>query len=66
VNLASRLQSLTKRGGVDVLIDGNTRDQLGARAQVKRATLSRVRGRLQKVRVYFLAGLDESAEESGC
>lgn len=59
VNLASRLESLTKHAGVDNLLDGAMRDELGTRVRVRKATLTRVRGKMNDVRVYHLAGLAE-------
>jgi adenylate cyclase len=57
VNLASRLEGLTKRGKVDVLMCGEMRDTLGSRAKVMKANLDRVRGKLNQVRVYHLVEL---------
>ena len=54
VNLAARLESLTKKAGADILVDGPTRDILGADAVVKKVKLQYVRGKKQEVRIYSL------------
>lgn len=59
VNLAARLEALTKRANVDLFIDGSTRDTLGARAQVRPVQLTHVRGKKESVRVYHLTDLDD-------
>ncbi|HNJ04934.1 MAG TPA: adenylate/guanylate cyclase domain-containing protein, partial [Leptospiraceae bacterium] len=62
VNLASRLESLTKLSGVDILIDGVTRDAAGNRIKVKRVRLNRVRGKIQEVRLYYLESMSDPEE----
>ena len=57
VNLASRLEGLTKQTKADTLMCGAMRDSLGSRATVKKINLSRVRGKLREVQVYFLVDL---------
>ena len=57
VNLASRMEALTKRAKVDTLMCGNVRDALGTRAKVLKANLTHVRGKLNKVRIYHLVEL---------
>ena len=58
VNLAARLESLTKLAKVHTLIDGRTRDLLGKGARVRRVQLNKIRGKIQEVRVYSLDDLD--------
>lgn len=57
VNLASRLQSLTKLKDLDVFIDGKTRDLLGDQAVIQPVSLDTVRGKLESVRIFYLQGL---------
>ena len=56
VNLAARLQSLNKRLGSDILMDGATRDKLGDEIQIGRRYRAQVRGKTNEVLVYRLAG----------
>ena len=61
VNLASRLQSLTKELGADILISGTTRARVADPATLVRVTAARVKGRSAEVEVYRLAdGAGES------
>jgi adenylate cyclase len=55
VNLASRIQELTKEMGADILISGSTRVRLGAEVRVDPVSLVRVRGRSREVDVYRVA-----------
>ncbi len=57
VNLASRLESLTKKVKVDILIDGNTRRSLGKKAKVKKVKNVKIRGKQDDVEVYYLEDL---------
>jgi adenylate cyclase len=57
VNLASRLENLTKLSKADTLMCGEMREQLGSRAKVMKVNLDHVRGKLREVRVYFLVDL---------
>ena len=57
VNLASRLQSLTKLMESDIFIDGRTKDLLGDHALVKQVELDAVRGKLKSVRIFYLEDL---------
>jgi adenylate cyclase len=54
VNLASRLESMTKEAGVDILIDGNTRHRLGNLIKCRKVAHSGVRGKLQEIEIYSL------------
>jgi adenylate cyclase len=59
VNLASRLEGLTKQYGVTILISESTRKKLGDTFTVRELDLVAVKGRTQPVRIY------ELVEESG-
>jgi adenylate cyclase len=54
VNLASRLQSLTRELGADVLVSGVTRAQLDGEASLVPLPAVRVKGRTAEVEVYAL------------
>lgn len=53
VNLASRLESLTKKAKVDIFLDGRTREKLGDRFRFKRLLHSSIRGKEQAVQIFF-------------
>jgi adenylate cyclase len=52
VNLASRIQELTKEVGADVLVSGSTRARLGEEVAVAGMPPVRVKGRSKEVEVY--------------
>jgi adenylate cyclase len=52
VNLASRIQELTKEVGADILVSGSTRARLGAEVSVAGLPPVRVKGRSKEVEVY--------------
>jgi adenylate cyclase len=52
VNLASRIQGLTKEFGVDILISGVTRQRLDDAVAVEALPATRVKGRVQEVEVF--------------
>lgn len=54
VNTASRLESMTKEAGVDILIDGNTRHRLGNLIKCRKIQHSGVRGKLQEIEIFSL------------
>ncbi|MBL8035669.1 MAG: hypothetical protein JNJ69_18340 [Leptospiraceae bacterium] len=54
VNLASRLESMTKEAKVDILIDGNTRHRLGNLIKCRKVEHQGVRGKLQEIEIYSL------------
>jgi|JI10StandDraft_1071094.scaffolds.fasta_scaffold58225_2 adenylate cyclase len=54
VNTASRLESMTKEAGVDILIDGNTRNRLGNLIKCRKVAHSGVRGKLQEIEIFSL------------
>jgi len=55
VNLASRIQGLTKELGGDILVSGTTHARLGGRVPLVRAAAAHVKGRTAEVEVYRLA-----------
>ena len=55
VNLASRIQDLTKDAGVDILVSGTTRARLDGGPPLEPFPAVRVRGRSAEVEVYRLA-----------
>ncbi len=54
VNLASRLEAMTKDAGVDILIDGNTRHRLGNLIKCRKVQHSGVRGKLKEIDIFAL------------
>ena len=54
VNTAARLESMTKAAGVDILIDGNTRNALGNFIKVKKAQTGAIRGKAKEVEIFYL------------
>jgi len=54
VNTASRLESMTKEAGVDILIDSNTRTRLGNLVKCRKVEHSGVRGKLQAIEIFSL------------
>jgi len=52
VNLASRIQELTKEVGTDILVSGSTRARLGEEIGIAGLPPVRLRGRLEEVAVY--------------
>ena len=55
VNLASRIQGITKEFGADILISGETRKRLTEPVQLVTLPAVRVKGRTEEVEVYGLA-----------
>jgi class 3 adenylate cyclase len=60
VNTASRLQNLTKKANVNILIDGATRKAVGDRINCRRVLVKGIRGKIQDVEVFTLDSLKES------
>jgi class 3 adenylate cyclase len=54
VNLASRIQSLTKELGTEILVSGATQARLADPAALARVTTTRVKGKSDEVAVYRL------------
>ena len=57
VNLSARLEAMTKRAHVDVLLDQTTRRIAGDKIAVKRLRTTAIRGKSEPVEIFFLAGL---------
>jgi adenylate cyclase len=55
VNLASRLQGLTKELGADIIISKTTRSRLEDDLPLKELPAARVKGKSQPVEIYALA-----------
>jgi len=55
VNTASRLESLTKLAGVDILIDGHTREALGGKIDVEKVEFD-IRGKINSIDIYVMKG----------
>lgn len=60
VNTAARLEGLTKKAGVDILIDGTTRESVGERVKVRKVQYDQVRGKNQILAIFALDGLAEN------
>jgi adenylate cyclase len=65
VNVASRLESLSKRYGTDILIGEATLAEAGAAIVVRRVDQVAVYGRRGGIQVYELLGLTETKSELG-
>ncbi len=63
VNLAARLQDLTKDQNIPILFSEATRDKLDPEIAVRFVTTARVKGRVQLVNVYTVTPV--SAPEPG-
>jgi adenylate cyclase len=61
VNIAARLEGLTKQTRFDLIIDKNTREAIGDRLLVKKLQVTRVRGRTQPMEIFLVEGLKETA-----
>ncbi|MBN1409409.1 MAG: response regulator [Spirochaetales bacterium] len=54
VNIASRLESLTKLGDVDILMEENIYREVKDRVRVKPVKFSGIRGKIKEVKVFYL------------
>jgi adenylate cyclase len=61
VNLASRIQGLTKELGGEILVSGTTRARLADPAALVRVATAHVKGRSAEVEVYRLAGAGDAS-----
>jgi len=59
VNTASRLQNLTKKAGVNILIDGATRNAVKDIVKCRKVTVKGIRGKKQDVEIFSLDALVE-------
>lgn len=53
VNLSARLEALTKKAGVDILMDSTTREILGDTVEATKYSGATIRGKNTKVDIYF-------------
>lgn len=60
VNIASRLEGLTKKTKFDLIVDRKTRDLAGADVKVRRLQVTRVRGRTQPMEIFLVDGFKEA------
>lgn len=60
VNLASRLEGLTKKYGVDIIISEETRRRIGEDIVVRELDRVRVKGKSQAIKIFEVAGRKES------
>ncbi len=61
VNTASRLQNLTKKVGVDILVDGPTRQAAGEGLLTRKVKINSVRGKTQAIEIFTLDDITSSA-----
>lgn len=66
VNTASRLQNLTKKTSVNILIDGVTRNAVKERLKCRRVVVKGIRGKVHDVEIFTLEGFinDEAMSET--
>lgn len=64
VNLASRLESLTKYANVDVLVAGDTVNDLLDSLDVKKVRFNKIRGKINEVDIYYLRGIQDNLQFS--
>ena len=60
VNIASRLESLTKKTKFDLIIDEKTRRLIGNDFAVRRLKLNRLRGRTQPMNIFLVDGVAQA------
>ncbi len=58
VNIAARLQYLTKKAGVGILMDGQIKEKLGGSAVSRRVRFKGIRGRMEGLDIYNLLSLN--------
>ena len=56
VNVAARLQALTRKTRVNILIDKNTRMRLGSEIKVARVVNARIRGHESEIQIFAVKG----------
>jgi len=54
VNTASRIESLTKAAGVDILIDGATYEHTKNKVKVQKVVYKNIRGKSNRIDIYYL------------
>jgi class 3 adenylate cyclase len=55
VNLASRLQSLTKELGADIIVSAATRGRINGAFSFKEWPATKVKGKQEEVKVFYIA-----------
>ena len=65
VNIAARLEGLTKQTRFDLIIDRKTRELVGADLRVRKLQVNRVRGRTQPMEIFLVDSLLRSNADSG-
>jgi adenylate cyclase len=60
VNIASRLEGLTKKTKFDLIIDEKTRKLIGNDIAVRRLQLNRIRGRTQPMNIFLVDGISQA------
>ena len=63
VNVAARLESLTKLARVDNLVDGDTFNKVKSAVNAKRVKFAEIRGKIQEVKIYHI--VDFKADPGG-
>lgn len=61
VNIAARLEGLTKQTRFDLIIDRNTRDLAGDGIVARKLKVNRVRGRIQPMEIFLVDGVASDA-----
>ncbi|MFZ5627603.1 MAG: adenylate/guanylate cyclase domain-containing protein [Spirochaetota bacterium] len=62
VNVASRLETLTKQTRFDLIIDSKTRELAGPDLMVKKLQVTRVRGRTKPMDIFLVEGFQDVAK----
>lgn len=61
VNVASRLETLTKQTRFDLIVDSKTRELAGPDLLVKKLQVTRVRGRTKPMEIFLVEGFEDRA-----
>lgn len=64
VNIAARLEGLTKQTRFDLIIDRKTRELVGADLKVRKLQVNRVRGRTQPMEIFLVDSLAENKADN--
>lgn len=65
VNIAARLEGLTKQTRFDLIIDRKTRDLVGSELKVRKLQVTRVRGRTQPMEIFLVDSLASESAGNG-
>lgn len=63
VNIAARLEGLTKQTRFDLIIDKATRDLVGEEIKTRKLKVDRVRGRTQPMEIFLVDGIAKDTED---